>query len=450
MPAHGAVPPDPHTLFAPLDFSGHRCIVAAVSGGGDSLALLHLLKAFAAGCPGFPDILAVTVDHRLRPESADEARQVGETARALGIAHRTMIWTEPKPAHGISKAAREARHRLLAEAASGAGAGIVLTGHTADDQAETVAMRGERAAGRGEAGIAPATLYDRRIWFLRPLLAIRRQALRDYLSAGGIGWIDDPSNLDMHYERVRTRHAIIGNETGFAALIGRAESAANDRTMLGERAARWLEAYASIPFPGLLRLPPEALHAAPDALLYGLRILLSFIGGTPHMPNEAAAKRLVSELSEGAARAGLSRAVVDRRRGGIFLYREGRGLPDPAAAAMELWDGRWQLTLTDNADGLRIAPLGRTEAMRRIDDAGDTPRPVAVAAFSALPALWRGDECVGLPGPETTPVRAISALGPWTRFLPCFDLAPAKAMTALASLEPLPRLPFARHIANSA
>src|SRR5690606_5645072 len=180
-------------------------VVAAVAGGGDSLALLLLLHHFLKHLPAAPSVLAVTIDHGLRPESGAEAEAVGRLAAAHRIPHRVLRWEGPKPKTGIAAAARAARLSLLAKAAGQAGADLVLTGHTADDQAETLAMRLARGEGRGGAGIAPATLYDGRIWFVRPLLGTRRAALRTFLRERGISWAEDPTNIDRRFERARVR-----------------------------------------------------------------------------------------------------------------------------------------------------------------------------------------------------------------------------------------------------
>jgi len=201
----------------------HTPAVVAVSGGSDSMALL-VKSAKAYNDAGHSArLLAVTVDHGLRPCAADEARAVGDVCAGLGIAHRICRWDGPKPDSGLQDTARHARYRLLSDAARAHGARIVLTGHTMDDCIETARMRAARAVTvRAMAAIAPATLFDGDIWFLRPLLNAHRVSLRADLSSAGYDWFDDPSNADQRFERVRVRHDSTGDLHLWACKILRA------------------------------------------------------------------------------------------------------------------------------------------------------------------------------------------------------------------------------------
>lgn len=442
-------------LFSKIDFT--HGAVTAVSGGSDSTALLLLLKDYLDRSAPATRLLAVTIDHDLRPGSAAEAQAVARFCAERGIAHRTLRWSDRKPTTGLPAAAREARYRLLAEAARAEGISLILTGHTADDQAETVLMRqvrdeGAREDGRGLAGMAPATLYDWQRWIVRPLLGMRRSALRDVLRRHNIGWAEDPTNLDELFERPRIRAALAG-DTGqrrFAELIARAAQAAAGREALGQRAAMLIRDFAGMPAPGLIRLDPAfAASADVQAAVYALRILLATIGGVSFLPDEARGQALFGRMRGGSLCATLSRAVVDARRAGIFLRRESRGLPEAAPAAGDgLWDGRRRITLGDRQDALLIAPLGAAAAAKRTLAEG-APPSLARAALAAEPALWHGTECLGFPG-ESAAAPAVGAtpvVAPFARFLPSFDLAPAAAVAALIGAAPLPALPFHGHSA---
>ena len=197
-----------NALFA--DLNNLPTLVLAISGGPDSTALLVLAARWRAELKHGPRLLAVTVDHGLRPESAREANDVKRLARKLNIAHHTLRWTGRKPSTGLQAAARQARYRLLAEFARGEGALYVLTAHTRDDQAETMLMR--LARGSGLAGLAAMSRVSpypvgkhKYLQLARPLLGIPKTRLLATLNAARIRFADDPSNRNPAFTRVRIR-----------------------------------------------------------------------------------------------------------------------------------------------------------------------------------------------------------------------------------------------------
>ena len=212
MPAADEAAPisaaEARTLFELL--ADASTLVLAVSGGADSTALMWLAARWRRGRRTGPRLLAVTVDHGLRRESAAEARAVKRLARRLGIVHRTMRWRGKKPASGLQQAARTARYHLLANAAKAARAGVVLTAHTLDDQAETVLIRMSRGSGLGGLGAmarvsALPIVGTTGITLVRPLLDIPKARLIATLARAKIEFVDDPSNRDPRFTRARLR-----------------------------------------------------------------------------------------------------------------------------------------------------------------------------------------------------------------------------------------------------
>jgi tRNA(Ile)-lysidine synthase len=190
-------------LFA--DWKAAPAVVLAVSGGPDSLALMWLAARWRRSLTRGPRLIAVTVDHGLRPEAAREARDVKRLARTLDLSHRTLRWTGTKPKTGLQAAARAARYRLLAQVARASGATHILTAHTRDDQAETLLMRMLR--GSGIAGLAAMARETERegVWLARPLLDTPKSQLVATLAKAKIAFADDPTNRDLHYTRPRLR-----------------------------------------------------------------------------------------------------------------------------------------------------------------------------------------------------------------------------------------------------
>jgi tRNA(Ile)-lysidine synthase len=190
-------------LFA--EIGALASVILAVSGGPDSTALLSLAARWRAARRKGPKLVAVTVDHGLRPSSAREAAVVKRLAADLHVEHRTVRWMGRKPDTGLQEAARAARYRLLVAAARKAGARHILTAHTRDDQAETVLFRLARGSGlSGLAGIARTSALDH-MTLMRPLLDIPKARLLATLNAAKIPFIEDPSNQDPRFARTRLR-----------------------------------------------------------------------------------------------------------------------------------------------------------------------------------------------------------------------------------------------------
>ena len=192
------------SLMVPFGpFEANPVMAVGVSGGRDSLSLALLSHEWAR--PRGGRVLALIVDHGLRPEAAAEAETTSALLAEHGIASEILRWQGKKPVVGLQEAARSARYKLLFEACRRRGILHLLVAHHADDQAETIDMRAARASGPdGLAGMAALVEHcDGRL--LRPLLAVPRCRLTATLMERGIRWIEDPSNADPRFERSRLR-----------------------------------------------------------------------------------------------------------------------------------------------------------------------------------------------------------------------------------------------------
>ena len=194
-------------IFA--DLIDQPVLVLAVSGGPDSTALMWLAARWRKRRRHGPKLIAVTVDHGLRPAARREAAAVKRLARRLGVVHRTLRWTGRKPATGLQEKARAARYQLIAAAAARAGATCVLTAHTVDDQAETILFRLARGSGlaglAGMARVRPLVTPATSVFLVRPLLELPKARLIATLRAAGVASADDPSNRDPRFARTRLR-----------------------------------------------------------------------------------------------------------------------------------------------------------------------------------------------------------------------------------------------------
>ncbi|MEY3269123.1 MAG: tRNA lysidine(34) synthetase TilS [Pseudomonadota bacterium] len=266
-------------LGRPLD--GGERLAIAVSGGPDSVALLLLAQATYTG-----RLLALTVDHGLRPAAALEAAEVAALCAARGVSHATLSWVGTKPVANVQAEARRARYALMRDACVAASIGVLVTAHHADDQAETLLMRLARGSGAGLAGIRVQRSLGAGVTLLRPLLGTRRSVLAAIVADAGIVPVVDPSNDDPHYDRTHARRLLAttgwidaAQLAGSAAHLAETEMALDwvtERAWAGrasvDNAGLSLDA-AGLPVALVRRLVVRAIHHfVPDAVARGADI----------------------------------------------------------------------------------------------------------------------------------------------------------------------------------
>ncbi len=317
--------------FAPFEDTPHLAV--AVSGGADSMALCLLVDHWARARHG--KVTALTVDHGLRPESAAEARQAARWLKARGIAHATLRWTGARPATGIEAAARTARYALLSGWCARKGVLHLLLAHHREDQAETVALRRDRASGPdGLAGMA-AVVERAELRLVRPLLPVPRARLRATLAAAGQDWIEDPMNRDPAFARARLRLAGRASERKAARLAAAARRAGIARAKREKDVANLLASCAQFAAPDRVAADAATLAGAdPETGRRALVRLLMAVGGGAYPPRMDRLDALWRTFCEGRLDRGrtLAGCVVSVRAGKLCLRREG---PRRAGAGAE-------------------------------------------------------------------------------------------------------------------
>lgn len=366
-------------------------IGVAVSGGGDSLALLLAALDFARDVE-IP-LHAATVDHGLRPEAAGEARDVADLCAARGIPH-SVLTLSLADGSGVQARARAARYAALRDWANAEGIAPVLLGHTRDDVAESMVMRLRRGVGLDGLAEMPRRWEDSSgLAWGRPFLDIGRADLRSYLAERDILPIEDPSNEDTRFERVEVRKAL--------ATLGWTDGALARSARHLARAAQSYDARLDVLFDacfeadgGDLLLDASRMRGfmddEPDSFRRMLLAALAWIGGRP-APREPEQDRLIRFLRHpGAPGATLAGCRVVREDGAFRLFRELSACQPPVPFG-EIWDGRWSVDGPDTGD-LTIGALGIDAPQVSPTTCG---RPVA--ALMADPVVRRGDTLIAAP-----------------------------------------------------
>ena len=378
--------------FRELDLRLTRGLAAPValglSGGSDSMALLRLAADWCARARR--PLLALTVDHGLSPHSATWTRFALDQARAVGARAQALPWTGPKPTAGLPAAARAARHGLLAQAARGAGARVVLLGHTADDVAEGERMRLADAPGLGRLRAwapSPAWPQGRGVFLLRPLLGLTRARLRDWLrERDGTGWIEDPANADPRYARARARTSLQAGEApspadGIAAPTSLA--LAGEAQVDGWGRVAWRRG--------------RLATASRQDVAHALALAGVCAGGGSAVPRSASALAVAAALQAGDAALTLAGARIAGTGGAVMLTRAApRDGVRREAVVDGVWDGRFEVAA--DASGWTTARLaGHAARLPAADRRALSAIPAD--ARPALPVLLDADGAPRLPRP---------------------------------------------------
>ncbi len=373
-------------------WSGVTRLGVAVSGGSDSMALLHVLAECA---PDHGVVLeAATVDHGLRPGSAEEADYVKNACEALDVHHETLRWTSWDGRGNLQAEARAARYRLLADWARERRLDRVAIAHTVDDQAETFLMRLAREAGVD--GLAAMEGVFRRdgATFWRPALALERAGLRGYLERRGVGWCEDPSNEDEGFDRVKARKALkvleeIGIDRG--TLWGVALNLAAASEALRRVAAETAERIASDE-AGDVVFDRRALLIVPHEILRRLLAgALVWVSGAEYPPRRGALFDLERAVI-GTQTHTLHGCLVTVDDKCVRVAREYNAVKDIRTPLDALWDSRWRIAGPDTG-GLEIGALG--EGVNDCSDWRNTGLPRT--SLMASPGIWQGDTLIAAP-----------------------------------------------------
>ncbi|WP_332060196.1 tRNA lysidine(34) synthetase TilS [Bartonella sp. CB74] len=398
-------------LFKTSDFIQCQKLIVAVSGGSDSLALLFLVKDYLTTLSVPPEMIVVSVDHRLRRESAREVEDVAEICRAHHIRHVTLRWDGEKPKTHIAEKARVARYNLLFQEAQKQGATLIMTGHTLNDQVETYQMRsqrisknvdalqqtifgdlqGEGCAAKMTANIAEMTgkncilvrerglscipreaLLRQKVRLIRPLLGVKRKTLRAYLRLQGKTWIDDPTNEDLNFERVRVRQSL--PQKKIANIAKKVNEAALKRRRQAQNIADLILALDIAVEHGrcFIEKPVPFLHQHPDfPFVVGLFAVL--MGGSSYLLPYKKLTTLAQKLclsSPKKQRFTLAGSVIECSISGVAFWRESRNIKEAIVAPKKtvLWDGRYQITNhTSNAITVKPADLEHLKSLCQME-----------------------------------------------------------------------------------
>ncbi|GER06738.1 tRNA(Ile)-lysidine synthase [Iodidimonas muriae] len=383
-------------------------VAVAVSGGADSMALVRLAARWGA-------VVALSVDHGLRPEASLELDRVGAWLKPLGILHDRLHWDGPKPASDLQAAARAARYRLLEERCRERGIHALLLAHHQNDQAETLLLRLARGSGvwglGGMAAVAPALTHislqnGRPLRRYRPLLSLPKARLIATCKAFSQEWIEDPSNRNLSYDRSHAR-ALLDNPPLSGLTARRLAQTAQHMRRAGEALDHYAQDLMArcvvFSAQGYVTVQRTGFQTAPlEIQLRLLSRLLMFVGGAIYPPRLTGLEALLAEMGaagfKGATLRGCRVFLQDGEQ--VIICREEAACAAPLPikpGETVFWDGRIRASLDAKQKPAMVGALGDAGWRYLCKEGQDIDKALPYPVRLSLPALWRDGRVVAVP-----------------------------------------------------
>ncbi len=389
-------------LAAAAGLSADRAspLAVAVSGGGDSMALAHLVAAWSGGRRG--TVAALIVDHRLRRDSAAEAAAVAGWVRRIGLVPHVLVWHHGDLTGRIQETARAARYRRLVSWCQRNGVTRLLLAHHLDDQAETLLLRLASGSGIRGLGCMRTRLPLDTIELVRPLLAIPKSRLLATIRHRGGGFVDDPSNRDLRYTRNRIRGLLQDPASRLPepATLTRAARSFRRLAAAADRAvARHLGASLQVSPLGWVAVGRSRLATLPDLLaLPCLGAVVQAVGGRPYPPRTRSLRLLLEAVRSPRPRTcTLGGAILAAGHHRVTVTREPRSVAGPTRLHRSAvrWDHRFRVETRIRAGDITVGALG-------LHPPGGIPASpdglgVRRTHFATLPAFRDLDGLVAVP-----------------------------------------------------
>jgi tRNA(Ile)-lysidine synthase len=400
-----------------FSFVDNKKVAVAVSGGSDSLALLYLTHGWV-GAKG--EVIALTVDHGLRPESAAETQRVRAQLNKDNIKHKILKWEKSFiPSNNIQAKARNARYNLLVNWCKDNGHNTLLVAHTLNDQIETFFMNLARGSGLdGLAGIKEKVNIDG-IDIIRPLLNTEKSVLENYLVSKSIPWIQDPSNFNEKFTRVKIRNFInnkliqglgLEEDIFYKRMNSTMHHITRAQTYIEAKVNEAISIAVKIYSEGYAEIDLEYIKNLSEELY--LRLLtktLCSIGGKIYKPRYESLYNLYTDL-----------ITVDRKlertlSGCKIFIRTKNSLKKLLVVVREepknkilsnlnynkpiLWDNRFEITFTGNQNPPQVRHLGKKDWQKIVTNSQFIKENINFYSevIYSLPAFTVNDEVVAVP-----------------------------------------------------